>query len=94
MKSASDDMARHTGLLAPRLLATSAAAVGLVAAATARGLPHLGAPDEVVTSGGVAGRITKVTDDFIVLEVADNVEMKIQKVAVAAAPPKGTLKDI
>ena len=50
--------------------------------------------DEVVTSGGVAGRITKVTDDFIVLEVADNVEMKIQKVAVAAALPKGTLKDI
>ncbi|PSF05743.1 preprotein translocase subunit YajC [Marinobacter fuscus] len=50
--------------------------------------------DEVVTSGGVAGRITKVTDDFIVLEVADNVEIKIQKVAVGAALPKGTLKDI
>ena len=50
--------------------------------------------DEVVTSGGVAGKITKVTDDFIVLEVADNVEMKVQKVAVAAALPKGTLKDI
>ncbi|EON92350.1 preprotein translocase subunit YajC [Marinobacter lipolyticus SM19] len=50
--------------------------------------------DEVVTSGGVAGRITKVTDDFIVVEVADNVEIKVQKVAVAAALPKGTLKDI
>ena len=50
--------------------------------------------DEVVTSGGVAGRITKVTDDFIVLEVADNVEIKVQKVAVGAALPKGTLKDI
>jgi preprotein translocase subunit YajC len=50
--------------------------------------------DEVVTSGGVAGRITKVSDDFIVLEVSDNVEIKIQKVAVAAALPKGTLKDI
>ncbi|MBB5320351.1 preprotein translocase subunit YajC [Marinobacter oulmenensis] len=50
--------------------------------------------DEIVTSGGVVGRITKVTDDFIVLEVADNVEMKVQKVAVAAALPKGTLKDI
>jgi len=50
--------------------------------------------DEVVTSGGMAGRITKVADDFIVLEVADNVEIKIQKVAVAAALPKGTLKDI
>ncbi|PAV26248.1 protein translocase subunit yajC [Tamilnaduibacter salinus] len=50
--------------------------------------------DEVVTSGGVAGKITKVTDDFIVLEVADNVEMTVQKVAVASALPKGTLKDI
>ncbi|MAZ05033.1 preprotein translocase subunit YajC [Marinobacter sp. SS8-8] len=50
--------------------------------------------DEVVTSGGVAGKITKVTDDFIVVEIADNVEVKVQKVAVAAALPKGTLKDI
>lgn len=50
--------------------------------------------DEVVTSGGVAGKITKVSDDFIVVEIADNVEVKVQKVAVAAALPKGTLKDI
>lgn len=50
--------------------------------------------DEVVTSGGIAGKITKVTDDFIVVEIADNVEVKVQKVAVATALPKGTLKDI
>ncbi len=50
--------------------------------------------DEVVTSGGIVGRITRVTDDFIVLEVADNVELKVQKVAIGAALPKGTLKDI
>lgn len=50
--------------------------------------------DEVVTSGGLAGRITKVTDDFIVVEIADNVEVKVQKVAVATALPKGTLKDV
>lgn len=50
--------------------------------------------DEVVTGGGVAGKITKVTDDFIVLEIADNVEVKVQKAAVASALPKGTLKDI
>ncbi|NWN90736.1 preprotein translocase subunit YajC [Marinobacter adhaerens] len=50
--------------------------------------------DEVVTSGGMAGKITKVSDDFIVVEIADNVEVKVQKVAVAAALPKGTLKDI
>nr|WP_097461743.1 preprotein translocase subunit YajC [Mangrovitalea sediminis] len=50
--------------------------------------------DEVVTSGGMIGRIVKVTDDFIVLEVAEKVEVKVQKVAVTAALPKGTIKDI
>ena len=50
--------------------------------------------DEVVTSGGVAGKIIKVADDFIVLEIAETVEVKVQKVAIAAALPKGTLKDI
>lgn len=50
--------------------------------------------DEVITGGGVAGKITKVSDDFIVLEIADNVEIKVQKAAVASALPKGTLKDI
>lgn len=50
--------------------------------------------DEVITNGGMAGRITKVTDDFIVLEVAENVEIKVQKASVTTALPKGTLKDI
>jgi preprotein translocase subunit YajC len=50
--------------------------------------------DEVVTSGGIAGKITKVTDDFVVLEVSDTVELKIQKGAIGATLPKGTLKAI
>ena len=50
--------------------------------------------DEVVTNGGIAGKITKVTDDFVVVEVSDNVELKFQKQAVAATLPKGTLKGI
>ena len=50
--------------------------------------------DEVVTVGGIAGKITKVGDDFVVLEVSDTVELKFQKVAIAAALPKGTLKAI
>lgn len=50
--------------------------------------------DEVVTSGGIAGRIVKVADDFVVVEVSDNVELKFQKAAIAAALPKGTLKAI
>ncbi len=50
--------------------------------------------DEVVTTGGIAGRISKVTDEFIVLEVSDTVELNIQRQAVVAALPKGTLKAI
>lgn len=50
--------------------------------------------DEVVVNGGILGKITKVKDDFVALEIADGVEIKVQKVAVSAALPKGTLKDI
>ena len=48
--------------------------------------------DEVVTSGGIIGKVTKVTDDFVVVEISDNVELKFQKQAIAATLPKGTLK--
>ncbi len=50
--------------------------------------------DEVVTVGGVAGKISKVTDDFIVLEAAEGVELKVQKSSVAATLVKGTLKQL
>lgn len=50
--------------------------------------------DEVVTGGGILGKVKKVTDEFIVLEVGDGHEMKFQKTAVIAALPKGTLKAI
>ena len=48
--------------------------------------------DEVVTQGGIAGRIVKVDDNYIKLEVADGVEMTVQKPAVGMILPKGTLK--
>ena len=57
-------------------------------------LGNLAKGDEVVTTGGIAGKITKVSDDFVVLEVSDTVEMKFQKGAIAATLPKGTLKAI
>ena len=57
-------------------------------------LSSLAKGDEVVTTGGIAGKITKVADDFVVLEVSDTVEMKFQKGAIAATLPKGTLKAI
>ena len=50
--------------------------------------------DEVLTSGGLVGKVTKVEDDFIVVQVADNVELKVQRQAVSATLPKGTLKSI
>lgn len=50
--------------------------------------------DEVVTSGGIVGRISKVTDEFIVLEVSDTIELNIQKQAVVVTLPKGTIKSI
>ena len=54
----------------------------------------IGKGDEVITNGGIAGKISKVTEDFISIEVSENVEIKVQKVAIASALPKGTLKNI
>lgn len=50
--------------------------------------------DEVVVSGGMMGKVVKVTDDFVVVEVANNVEISFQKAAITATLPKGTLKSI
>jgi preprotein translocase subunit YajC len=48
--------------------------------------------DEVVTNGGLLGKITNVGDSFVTLELADNVKIKLQKHAVASVVPKGTMK--
>jgi len=52
----------------------------------------LAAGDEVVTSGGLLGKVTDVGDIFITLEVADGVRVKVHKVQVTQLMPKGTLK--
>ncbi len=57
-------------------------------------LGNLQKGDEVVSAGGIVGKIVKVSDDFVVLEVSDTVELKIQKAAIAATLPKGTIKAI
>ncbi len=54
----------------------------------------LGKGDEIITNGGLAGRITAVAEDFITVEIASNVEVKVQKSAVSATLPKGTLKSV
>src|SRR5687768_2691632 len=49
--------------------------------------------DEVVTAGGVLGRVSKVGDAHLSLEVAPNVEIQVQRAAVQTILPKGTIKN-
>jgi preprotein translocase subunit YajC len=53
---------------------------------------RLSAGDEVVTSGGILGKIVEVGDAFITLEIAEGVRIKVQKFQVSSLIPKGTLK--
>ncbi len=48
--------------------------------------------DEVVTTGGLLGKVTEVGDTFVTLEIADGVRVKVQKVQITQLMPKGTLK--
>ncbi len=50
--------------------------------------------DEVVTQGGLVGRVMQVGDEYLQLEVAEGVLVKIQKVAVTLLLPKGTIKKL
>ncbi|MBQ1782984.1 MAG: preprotein translocase subunit YajC [Gammaproteobacteria bacterium] len=52
--------------------------------------------DEVLTQGGLLGRVAKVADDkdYVVIEVADNTQVMVQKSAISAVLPKGTLKSL
>ncbi len=57
-------------------------------------MSSLGKGDEVVSAGGIVGTITKVEDDFVKLQLAQNVEIRLQKSAIGATLPKGTLKSL
>lgn len=57
-------------------------------------LSNLGKGDEVVTSGGILGRVKDVNDQFVTVEISKDVDVRLQKQAVAAVLPKGTLKNI
>ena len=48
--------------------------------------------DEVITNGGIAGRISDLGDTFVSLEIASGVTVKLQKQAISMVLPKGTLK--
>ena len=48
--------------------------------------------DEVVTAGGIVGKISKLTDQYATVEIAPNVEISVQRGAIAQILPKGTIK--
>ena len=50
--------------------------------------------DEVVTTGGIAGRISGIGEVYLTVELAEGVQVKVQKSAVATVLPKGTLKTL
>ena len=49
--------------------------------------------DEVVSGGGVLGRVTEVGENFVQVEIAENVQIKIQKQSISSLMPKGTYKN-
>jgi preprotein translocase subunit YajC len=50
--------------------------------------------DEVITQGGIVGRISKLGDDYVRIEVAEGTEIVVQRPAVQVLLPKGTLKSL
>jgi len=50
--------------------------------------------DEVITSGGEVGRINKVYEQYVGVELAENIEVTVQKIAIQSVLPKGTIKAI
>jgi len=50
--------------------------------------------DEIVTAGGLLGKITKVADPYLTVEIAANTEIVVQKTAVQTLLPKGTIKSL
>ena len=55
-------------------------------------LSKLAAGDEVITAGGIVGRVSEVGDTFVVVEIADNVRIKVQRGQISSLLPKGTYK--
>ncbi len=55
-------------------------------------LSKLATGDEVVTTGGLLGKVIEVGESFVTLEIADGVRIKVQKMQVTQLMPKGTLK--
>jgi preprotein translocase subunit YajC len=57
-------------------------------------LAKLAKGDEIVINGGLAGKITALGENYATVEIADKVEVKVQKSAIGTVLPKGTLKNL
>ena len=57
-------------------------------------LSALAVGDEVITAGGIVGKITKVTDNFITLEISEGTEIIIQKTSIVSMLPNGTIENL
>lgn len=57
-------------------------------------LSALAVGDEIITTGGILGRISKIKDKYLIIKVSDTVELTLEKSWVHSVLPKGTLKDI
>ena len=57
-------------------------------------LDKLAKGDEVITSGGIAGTVVAIGESFVTVEVANGVQLRVQRAAIANVLPKGTLKSV
>ena len=57
-------------------------------------LASLDLGEEVVTAGGILGKVSKISDQYIELSIADNMKIKVQKSSISTVLPKGTLNSI
>ena len=57
-------------------------------------LSSLEVGEEIVTAGGILGKISKITDQYLELTISHNTKIKVQKTSISAVLPKGTLKSI
>jgi preprotein translocase subunit YajC len=57
-------------------------------------LEALAKGDEVVTQGGIVGKVTKIGDSYVTIEIAANTEVVVQKPSIGLVLPKGTLKSL
>lgn len=57
-------------------------------------LGSLAKGDEVVTSGGVIGKVREIGENLLIVEIADKVEIRVQKQAITSVLPKGTMQSL